>query len=62
MCRLPPHPNVVQFLGVGRLGADEICIVSSFVPGGSLLSYLKSDRPITLEQQVRAQQHTVGRA
>ncbi|KNC52393.1 TKL protein kinase [Thecamonas trahens ATCC 50062] len=37
---LPPHPNVVQFLGVCKAGENELCIVSSFVPGGTLLALL----------------------
>jgi len=47
LMNLRPHTNVVSFYGICK---DPLCIVTEFLPGGSLSSYLRSDAKIDLDQ------------
>jgi len=47
LMNLRPHTNVVSFYGLCK---DPLCIVTEFLPGGSLSSYLRSDASIDLDQ------------
>ncbi|KAL6065542.1 putative serine/threonine-protein kinase SIS8 isoform B [Balamuthia mandrillaris] len=40
MQRLPPHPNVVLLFGVCMDAENPLCIVTEFLPNGSLLDHL----------------------
>mmetsp|Transcript_27257 Transcript_27257/g.38413 ORF Transcript_27257/g.38413 Transcript_27257/m.38413 type:complete len:685 (+) Transcript_27257:201-2255(+) len=46
------HPNVVQFLGICRSGADDICIITEFMPRGNL-NKLLHDRSLHLDWDLR---------
>jgi len=42
MCTLRPHPSLVQFFGASTKPGQPLCIVTEFLEGGSLLSYLQN--------------------
>eukprot|EP01114_Cavostelium_apophysatum_P022167 TRINITY_DN792_c0_g1_i1.p1 TRINITY_DN792_c0_g1~~TRINITY_DN792_c0_g1_i1.p1 ORF type:complete len:2277 (+),score=541.08 TRINITY_DN792_c0_g1_i1:192-7022(+) len=42
MSTLRPHTNVVQFLGASTQKSQPLCIVTEFLEGGSLSTYLQS--------------------
>jgi len=49
------HPNVLQFLGICKLGSDqEICIITEFMPKGSLHKTLHNSQ-CDLDWQLRLQ-------
>jgi len=43
MRHVPPHPNVVKLLGVCIDPSYPLCIITEFVPGGSLLNLLEDE-------------------
>jgi len=47
------HPNVLQFLGICKIGGEEeICIITEYMPRGSLHKILH-DSSVTLDWQLR---------
>jgi len=52
MRRLPAHPNVVLFRGI-TLPPDPPSIVTDFCNGGSFVSLLRSNEPITMHMKVK---------
>jgi hypothetical protein len=42
MAALRPHPNVLQFLGICSKPGKPLCIVSTYLPGGSLYHLLRA--------------------
>jgi len=53
MRKLPPHTNVVLFIGVTLPPIDPLCLVLEFCKGGSLLTFLESDAPIAPEMKIK---------
>lgn len=51
MKALRPHANVVIFFGV-TLPPNPFCIITEYLPGGSLWEYLASDAKIDISQKV----------
>lgn len=54
MSRLPPHPNVVQFIGA-CVSPDKwgLCLVMEFLPRGDLRTLLFGDAPISFGERMR---------
>lgn len=40
------HPNVLQFLGICKIGSSEICIITEYMPRGSLFKILHDNTVI----------------
>jgi len=49
MHKMPPNPNVVKFLGIVD---TPFCIVTEFCANGDLHSFLMSNAPTTLFQNL----------
>lgn len=47
--RLPPNPNIVPLLGTaygGDFGSDHPCMVSMWMPHGTLAEYVNRDKTV----------------
>jgi serine/threonine protein kinase len=53
MAALRPHPNVLQFLGICSKPGKPLCIVSTYLAGGSLYNLLRSSDAMSNETKVK---------